>query len=139
MSTNPASIWPCVNYRDAPGAIRFLTDTFGFVSTITVGGEGDDPAIHHAEMLWPEGGGVMLGSADRPDSEYSQMATGCASVYVVTDQPDALFKRATEAGAEVARGLADEDYGSRGFTVRDPEGNLWTFGTYRGEPMPSDT
>jgi len=25
----------------------------------------------------------------------------------------------------------DTDYGSRDFTVRDPEGNLWAFGTYR--------
>ena len=36
------------------------------------------------------------------------------------------------AGAEVVRGLKDEDYGSRGFTVRDPEGDLSSFGTYRG-------
>ncbi|MFR9750988.1 VOC family protein [Nocardia sp. 004] len=46
--------------------------------------------------------------------------------------PDALFARATAAGAEVVRDLRDEDYGSRGFTVRDPEGNLWSFGTYWG-------
>ena len=26
------------------------------------------------------------------------------------------------------------DYGSRDFAVRDPEGNRWSFGTYRGEP-----
>jgi uncharacterized glyoxalase superfamily protein PhnB len=136
MSTNPAFVWPCVNYRDARGAIRFLTEAFGFVSTITVGG--DDPSVvEHAELLWPEGGGVMLGSAGLPGNEFSQMPTGSVSLYVVTDDPDALFKRATEAGAEVVRGLADEDYGSRGFTVRDPEGNLWSFGTWRGEPMPS--
>lgn len=30
------------------------------------------------------------------------------------------------------QGLKDEEYGSRGFTVRDPEGNLWSFGTYGG-------
>ncbi|HEV2069700.1 MAG TPA: VOC family protein [Acidimicrobiales bacterium] len=49
------------------------------------------------------------------------------------DEPDTLFERAVSAGAEVLRGLADEDYGSRGFTVGDPEGNLWSFGTYTGE------
>ncbi|MGB9280034.1 MAG: VOC family protein [Pseudonocardiaceae bacterium] len=43
-----------------------------------------------------------------------------------------MFERATIAGAEVVRGLKDEDYGSRGFTVRDPEGTLWSFGSYRG-------
>ena len=31
-------------------------------------------------------------------------------------------------------GLHDTDYGSRDFAVRDPEGNRWSFGTYRGEP-----
>ncbi|MCU1447975.1 MAG: putative enzyme related to lactoylglutathione lyase, partial [Acidimicrobiales bacterium] len=40
--------------------------------------------------------------------------------------------RATKAGAEIVLPIKDEDYGSRGFTARDPEGNLWTFGTYRG-------
>lgn len=55
-----------------------------------------------------------------------------AATTTVSDEPDALFARATAAGARVVRGLADEDYGSRGFTVRDPEGNPWSFGTYRG-------
>jgi uncharacterized glyoxalase superfamily protein PhnB len=133
---NPSFCWPCVNYRDAPAAIRFLTDACGFVSTATYADEDDETVVHHAELLWPEGGGVMLGTAGRPESEFSQMPTGCASIYVVTDHPDAIFKRATGAGAEVVRGLRDEDYGSRGFTVRDPEGNVWSFGTYRGQPMP---
>ena len=26
--------------------------------------------------------------------------------------------------------LTDTDYGSRDFSVRDPEGNVWSFGTY---------
>jgi uncharacterized glyoxalase superfamily protein PhnB len=38
------------------------------------------------------------------------------------------------AGAEILMGLHDTDYGSRDFAVRDPEGNRWSFGTYRGEP-----
>jgi uncharacterized glyoxalase superfamily protein PhnB len=73
----------------------------------------------------------MLGSTS-DDNEFSRRKPGMSSIYVVTDAPDALFDRATAAGAEVVRGLRDEDYGSRGFTVRDPEGNLWSFGTYRG-------
>ena len=34
----------------------------------------------------------------------------------------------------VIRPLASTDYGSQEFAVRDPEGNAWSFGTYRGEP-----
>ncbi len=57
-----------------------------------------------------------------------------AEVWGTDLSADALaVARATAAGAEVVRELKDEDYGSRGFSVRDPEGNLWSFGTYRGE------
>jgi len=45
----------------------------------------------------------------------------------------AVYARAAAGGAEITREMADADYGSRGFTVRDPEGNLFSFGTYRGE------
>jgi uncharacterized glyoxalase superfamily protein PhnB len=130
------TVWPCLNYRDARGAVDFLVRAFGFVSTATYASEGDESVVEHAELLWPEGGGVMLGTADREESPFSKMGVGSASVYVVTDHPDALYERAMAAGAELVRGLVDEDYGSRGFSVRDPEGNIWSFGTYRGHPLP---
>ena len=44
------------------------------------------------------------------------------------------IRRAVAAGAEVFHELEDQDYGSRDFAVKDPEGNLWNFGTYTGEP-----
>ena len=125
------TVWPCVNYRDAHAALAFLADAFGFVQTLVVDG-GPERPVAHAEMRWPEGGGIMLGSAVSGGNAFEQRPTGALSVYVVTDQPDALFARATAAGATVVRGLEDTDYGSRGFTVSDPEGNLWSFGTYLG-------
>jgi uncharacterized glyoxalase superfamily protein PhnB len=105
-------------------------EAFGFVETLVVPGEGGRE-IAHAELRWPEGGGIMLGSTSE-DSVFSRMKPGMTSIYVVTDTPDALFDRATAAGADVVRELRDEDYGSRGFTVRDPEGNPWSFATYCG-------
>ena len=84
----------------------------------------------HAELTWPLGGGVMLGS-DRPSPGWPARP-GTGAVYVMTDEPDALFQRAVAAGAEVLREPADTDYGSREFAVTDPEGNLWSFGTYGG-------
>jgi uncharacterized glyoxalase superfamily protein PhnB len=53
---------------------------------------------------------------------------------VVTDQPDALYERARNAGAQITAEPHDTDYGSRDFAAQDPEGNRWSFGTYRGEP-----
>ena len=44
--------------------------------------------------------------------------------------PDAHHARAKAAGAVITQPLKDEDYGSRGYSARDPEGNEWCFGTY---------
>lgn len=134
MSTPAKTVWPTLVYPDARGAIKFLVDAFGFTETLVVPDEGDDTIVVHSQLTWPEGGGVMLGTADRDDSVFSRRPTGMGSTYVVTDDPDGLFDRAIAAGAELIQELQDEDYGSRGFSVRDPEGNVWSFGTYRGEP-----
>jgi uncharacterized glyoxalase superfamily protein PhnB len=131
--TSTTSIWPCLAYKDAHAAIEFLTEAFGFEKRAAYARDDDPSVIEHAEMRWPRGGGIMFGSAGKDDTAWGQRVPGNDAVYVVCDDPDALFARATAAGAEVVRGLVDEDYGSRGFTVRDPEGNLWSFGTYAGE------
>lgn len=134
-STPERTVWPCVNFADARAAIAFLTDVVGFRSTLVVPADDDpDGKVAHAELRWPEGGGVMLGSADRDDSQFSRKPTGVATVYVVTDDPAAVHDRAVAAGVTIARAMEDTDYGSTGFTLADPEGNLWDFGTYRGEP-----
>ena len=124
------TIWPALRYRDAPAAIRFLVEAFGFEEAVSYPGN-DESTISHAELHWPAGGGVMLGSA-REDSVIAELPPGTGSIYVVTENPDALYDRARNAGARVVRELHDEDYGSREFTVRDPEGVYWSFGTYAG-------
>jgi uncharacterized glyoxalase superfamily protein PhnB len=128
-----AMVWPVLTYRDARAAIGFLAEAFGFEERAAYPNEQDPAVIEHAEMRWPLGGGVMFGTAGKDDGPFGSREPGNDSVYVVCDDPDALLHRAMAAGAEVVRGLVEEDYGSRGFTVRDPEGNLWSFGTYRGE------
>jgi uncharacterized glyoxalase superfamily protein PhnB len=128
------NVWPTLTANDARGLIRFLVDAFGFEETV-VYGEGD--RVDHAQLSWPLGGGVMLGSAGRdggPDSAVPLHVPGSFACYVVTDDTDALYARATAAGAEVTRELEDTDYGSRDASFRDPEGNRWSFGTYPGAP-----
>jgi uncharacterized glyoxalase superfamily protein PhnB len=129
----PPQVWPTLRAHDARRLIDFLVDAFGFERTV-VYGEGD--VVQHAELAWPLGGGIMLGSVrDGDDGDNAGLPQpGATSAYVVTDDPEALFDRATAAGADVIRPLHDTDYGSRDFAVRDPEGNGWFFGTYRGEP-----
>jgi uncharacterized glyoxalase superfamily protein PhnB len=129
--TPAPQVWPTLRARDARALIKFLTDALGF-EEIAVYGEGEQ--VHHAELAWPEGGGIMLGSVRSADTEDLTLKPGGCSAYVVTSQPDALFARATAAGAEVLMEPRDTEYGSRDFAVRDPEGNRWSFGTYRGAP-----
>ena len=69
----------------------------------------------------------MIGSSGQGDPQFD---TGHASIYVVVGDPDALHERAKAAGAEISRGLTDMEYGSREFSASDPEGNVWSFGTY---------
>lgn len=133
--TRPAAqVWPTLIYAEARAAIRFLVDGFGFVESLVVPNDADDSVVEHAELTWPEGGGVMLGSADRPGNPFAQRPTGASSVYVVTTDPDAVHDRAVSFGAVVVAPLVAKDYGGRGFSVTDPEGNLWSFGSYGGEP-----
>lgn len=125
------TVWGAFQARDAPRLIDFLVHTVGFVRT-AVYADGDQVA--HAQLDWPEGGGVMLGS-HKPGAEWSR-EPGSAGFYVVTDRVDELYATLRDAGVRLIRPIADQDYGSREFSIADPEGNQWSFGTYRGEPTP---
>ncbi|WP_410540456.1 VOC family protein [Streptomyces sp. KL2] len=129
------TVWPTLRARDALALIRFLADAFGFEETLVVrGGGADAETVHHAQLDWPEGGGIMLGSVRGGEDDPWPLEPGSFGAYVVTDRPDELFARAVGAGARVLREPYDTEHGSRDFAVRDPEGNRWQFGTYRGEP-----
>ncbi|MFE6307924.1 VOC family protein [Nocardiopsis sp. NPDC057823] len=134
-TTTPATaalrprVWATLQARDAAALIDFYTGAFGF--TATARHDDADGRVAHAELLWPEGaGGIMLGD-HTPGRTWSR-EPGTAGTYVVTADPDALYRRAAGHGADIVRPLETTDYGAREFTVRDPEGNLWSFGDYPG-------
>lgn len=125
-------VWPTLRATDARALIRFLVDAFGF-EEVVVYGDGD--RVDHCQLSWPPGGGLMLGSVrDDPDDAWA-LRPGTFGAYVVADDIEALHERAVKGGAEIIRPPFTTDYGSTDFTARDPEGNLWQFGTYRGEPV----
>ena len=129
---NPTpQVWPSLRATDARALIRFLVEAFGFEETVVYG---DGDRVDHAQLDWPLGGGIMLGSARGGPDDAFALTPGTFGAYVVADDVDALHERAVKAGAEIIREPFDTDYGSRDFAARDPEGNLWSFGTYRGEP-----
>lgn len=134
MTERPApTVWPALRYDDAPAAIRFLVDVLGFAETLVV--PGPDGTVAHAELRWPEGGAVMLGSTGFPaDGVHDAMKPGSSAIYVVSDRVDDIHAKVADAGAVITVDLHDTEFGSHTFSLRDPEGNAWTVGTYRGAP-----
>jgi uncharacterized glyoxalase superfamily protein PhnB len=120
-------IYPVLKYEDAYAAMEFLEKAFGFERLHVY--EGQDGGIAHAEMRFGDEV-VMFSSAGEGDPRFNQ-GVGRTTVYLAVDDVDPHFERAREAGAEVMMEPTDQDYGSRDFAVRDPEGNIWAFGTWR--------
>ena len=128
-----SSIIPGLIYNDAPAAIDWICEAFGFKKHLVVPGE--NGTIRHAELTLGKAM-VMLGSSSS-GSEYSKLTKSPAdlgfqtqSPYVIVDHPDAIYATAKRNGARMVIDIKDEDHGGRGFTCADPEGHLWSFGTY---------
>jgi uncharacterized glyoxalase superfamily protein PhnB len=111
-------IFPVIRYRDAHAGIDFLVNAFGFEKHAVYE---DDGVVQHAELRYGDGI-VMVGQREQVDP---------TAVYIAVDDPDAHYQRAKAAGATIERELSDEDYGSREYSAKDPEGHQWSFGTYR--------
>ncbi|QDZ02907.1 glyoxalase [Nitratireductor mangrovi] len=122
-------IFPAMRFKNASEMIDWLCEAFGFqVHAKYV--EGDKVA--HAQLAF---GSSMIMCGDERDNAYGDLVgspdgLGGKSLYVAVDDPDALCERARKAGAEIVEEPVDRDYGSRDFVCRDPEGNIWSFGTY---------
>jgi uncharacterized glyoxalase superfamily protein PhnB len=128
-----ATVIPCLRYRNAPSAIEWLCQAFGFEKHLVVPGEGD--TIVHAQLSFGNGM-IMLGSV--LDTEFGRLmkqpdeigGAETQTAYVIVSDADAVYARAKAAGARIVLDIKDEDYGGRGFSCRDIEDHLWNFGTY---------
>jgi uncharacterized glyoxalase superfamily protein PhnB len=121
-------IYPVLQYRDARVAIEWLERAFGFEPVNVY--DGPDGSVVHAELRYGQGM-IMIGSSEHGEDGGFGDHTGQGWAYVVVDNADAHHDQARTAGAEIVRELEDQEYGSRDYSARDPEGNLWSFGTYR--------
>ncbi len=128
-----ATVIPCLRYRNAPAAIEWLCDAFGFRKHLVV--PNADGTIAHAQLSFGNGM-IMLGSV--LESEFGRLmkqpdeigGAETQSAYVVVSDADAVHDRAKAAGAEMVMDIRDNDYGGRGFSCRDLEGHIWSFGSY---------
>jgi len=133
MAESRSTVMPTLRYRNALAAIDWLTKVFGFERHVVY--EGANGTVDHAELSL-NGGMIMLGSA-RDDTYGRGFKTPgelggveTRSTYIVVADADTVYARAQAAGATVVRPLKDTGYGSREFTVKDPEGHSWSVGAY---------
>jgi uncharacterized glyoxalase superfamily protein PhnB len=123
-------LYPTLRYKDAEAMIRWLKDIVGFTERVVY--RSDDDVVQHAELAY--GSSILMLGQSR-DDEYGKLVGDLGgrrtdSLYVAVTDPDALHAKVKAAGAKIEMELHDTAYGSRDFACRDPEGNLWSFGTY---------
>jgi uncharacterized glyoxalase superfamily protein PhnB len=129
-TTRPTVI-PTMRYRDATRMVAWLCDAFGFEQGLIVpDGEG---GIAHAQLTF--GNGMIMLSTWRDDEFGALVRTpgdggSVQSAYLIVADVDAHAARAAAHGAEIVMAPQDQDYGGRGYTARDPEGQIWSFGSY---------
>lgn len=132
IDNGASSLWPVLHYDDTEPARTFLVDVVGFSESTLVRDDVGD--IVHAELRWPGGGALLFGGTKHVDGVHAGLRA--AALYLVTDDVDAVHDRVRRAGAEVVEPPHATEFGAGGptyaFSVRDTEGNMMTFGTYRG-------
>lgn len=133
MTASNPSVWLTLQAHDAPRLIDYYRATLGFVLAARYG---DGDTVVHAQLHWPEGSGAIMLGSHNPDAAHSR-EPGTAGAYVVTADPAGLYARIVERNADIVRPLSETCYGAREFMVRDPEGNLWSFGDYPGASCPT--
>ena len=133
MNSNGSLIIPTLRYKDAPVAIEWLCKAFGFKKHLVVPGE--NGTITHAQLII---GNSMIMLGTEKDDDYGKLlwspktlkGSNTQAPYIIVDKVDAHYQIAKAAGAEIVMDIKDEDYGGRGYTCKDPEGYVWSFGSY---------
>jgi uncharacterized glyoxalase superfamily protein PhnB len=111
-------VYPSLTYRDVGAAVTWLAEAFGF----------DGHALGEAGAIIRSGDGTAIVQTDRPgDLHGSHIGHGW--VYVPVAGIGAHYARAKAAGASLLGEPRHYGDGYRGYSARDLEGNLWSFGT----------
>ncbi|MGP9819055.1 VOC family protein [Salinarimonas sp. NSM] len=126
-------LFPTLRCTDAEAMIAWLVAALGFRERV-VYREGDDAAgpVVHAELVL--GPSILMLGQERDDAYGAEVGPRGGrrtdALYLAVADIDAAFARAKAAGATITAEVRDTPYGTRDFAFRDPEGNLWSIGTY---------
>ena len=135
-SENQQTIVPYLSYEDAPAALDFLKQAFGFEEVERY--PMPDGRIGHASVKL--GGSSLYLASAFPDMGFvsPQKLEGIHSqVYCYVDDLDAHYAQAVEAGAIIINEPAMSE-GGRLYRALDPEGHRWLFGAMPSEGSSSN-
>ena len=124
------TITPYLLYEDGAGALEWLSRAFGFDEVLRF--TGDEGYVTHAEMRLG-GASIYMGDPGEQYKNPKRLGQETVGIYVLVDDVDAHYDRAKAAGAAILAEPADQDYGDRRYTARDPEGHHWYFAHHIGD------
>lgn len=133
MSAQAIGLVPTLRYRDVEAAASWLRDAFGFEESRVirdVDGKVRFAQLAHGSsmiMLCPLGGSAFDAYMAQPEDGGGRETQVC---YVFVPDAEEHKSRATAAGAELVLDLDGGDGKGQGYSCRDPEGHIWSFGTY---------
>lgn len=131
------TVTPYLTLDEATDAIEFYKDAFGAEERVRM--EAPDGKIGHAELQIGDSI-VMLSDAfpqatTRPPSELGGTTAG---VFLYVDDVDSVVKTAVDAGAKITQEVADQFWGDRFGSVKDPFGHVWSIATHVEDLTPAE-
>jgi uncharacterized glyoxalase superfamily protein PhnB len=131
------SVTPGLSVSNADALIKFCKKAFGAKELLRMKGPGG--SLMHAEIEIGNSR-IMLGDENPAWGTKSAKTLGGTpvSLYIYTDNCDAMFKKAVGAGAAVKMPPTDMFWGDRYGQVEDPFGNLWGIATHVKDVDPKE-
>lgn len=131
------SVTPYLIVKGAAAAIEFYKHVFAATEMLRVADA--HGGIGHAEIK--VGDSVVMLADEHPQMGYlspSSLGGSSVSILLYLEDVDAVFARAIKAGATAQRDVADQFYGDRTGTLRDPFGHVWTVATHVEDVAPEE-
>ena len=124
------TVTPSIVCTPCADAIEFYKEAFGAEETAPRM-TGPDGSVGHAEIRIGDSV-IRLGDEwpDGPTQSPTTLGGSTAALFIYTDDVDALWKRAIDAGAEEVFPLELQFYGDKSGRVRDPFGHTWGLGQH---------
>jgi PhnB protein len=142
MATQPIpegyhTVTPYLAVDDATEAIEFYTKAFGAKERVRM--ETPDGKVGHAEL--EIGDSLVMLSDPFPQASTkppNELGGTSVSVFLYVEDVDAVVKQAVDSGATVSMEVADQFWGDRFGSVRDPFGHLWSIATHVEDVPPEE-